>query len=64
MEKRLTLSDQRVLGRVCSGIAVYFAIAPTVVRVVYAALTIFNAVCGLILYPILTWDIARMDQLV
>ncbi|MCI6459863.1 MAG: PspC domain-containing protein [Prevotella sp.] len=53
MKKRLTLSDDRKLGGVCGGIAEYFDVDPTLVRIVYAALTLFTAFCGIILYPIL-----------
>lgn len=51
--KRLTLSDDKKLGGVCGGIAEYFDIDPTLVRIGYAALTLFTAFCGIILYPIL-----------
>ena len=53
MKKRLTLSDERKLGGVCGGIAEYFDVDPTLIRIVYAALTLFTAFCGIILYPIL-----------
>ena len=53
MKKRLTLSDDRKLGGVCGGIAEYFDVGPTLIRIVYAALTLFTAFCGIILYPIL-----------
>ena len=53
MKKRLTLSDDRKLGGVCGGIAEYFDVDPTLIRIVYAALTLFTAFCGIILYPIL-----------
>ena len=53
MKKRLTLSDDRKLGGVCGGIAEYFDVDPTLIRIVYAALTLFIAFCGIILYPIL-----------
>ncbi len=55
--KRLTLSDNRMLGGVCGGIAEYLDIDPTLVRIVYAVLTVFTAFCGIILYPILYWII-------
>ena len=49
MKKRLTLSDDRKLGGVCGGIAEYFDVDPTLIRIVYAALTLFTAFCGIIL---------------
>ena len=51
--KRLTLSNDKKLGGVCGGIAEYFDIDPTLVRIGSAALTLFTAFCGIILYPIL-----------
>lgn len=55
--KRLTLSDDRMLGGVCGGLAEYFGIDPTLVRIAYALLTAFTAFSGIILYPILYWII-------
>ncbi len=54
-KRRLTLSDDRMIGGVCGGIAEYFSIDPTIVRIVYALLTLFTGFCGVILYPILYW---------
>lgn len=51
--KKLTLSHDKKLGGVCGGIAEYFDVDPTLVRIGYAALTMFTAFCGIILYPIL-----------
>lgn len=56
-EKRLTLSDDRMLGGVCGGLAEYFGLDPTLVRIAYALLTAFTAFSGIILYPILYWII-------
>ncbi len=54
-KKRLLLSrnDVKIAG-VCGGIAEYLEIDPTIVRVVYAALTLFSAAFpGIILYILL-----------
>ena len=52
--KKLTRSNDRMLAGVCAGIAEYFDIDPTLVRVCYAALSIFSAgFPGLLLYIIL-----------
>lgn len=51
--KKLTLSQDKKLGGVCGGIAEYFDVDPTLFRIGYAALTMFTAFCGIILYPIL-----------
>jgi len=52
--KRLFRSDNKKLAGVCAGIAEYLDIDVTVVRVIYAALTIFSAgFPGLLLYLVL-----------
>lgn len=54
MEKKLVRSNNKMIAGVCAGIAEYCGIDPTVVRVVYAALTIFSAgFPGVILYIVL-----------
>lgn len=63
MNKRLTLSNDKKIAGVCGGIAEYLDIDPTVVRVIYAALTIFTAFCGIILYFILWAIIPNNDGL-
>lgn len=52
--KKLFRSSNRVLAGVCGGIAAYFDVDPTVIRVVYAILSLFSvAFPGLLLYIIL-----------
>ena len=53
-KKRLYRStEHRMLGGVCGGIADYFDIDPTIVRLIYLVLSIFTACFpGLILYLI------------
>lgn len=54
MEKKLFRSSNKMLAGICGGIAEYMGIDPTVVRVIYAVLTIFSAAFpGLLLYIIL-----------
>lgn len=61
-QKRLTRSANKIVGGVCGGIAEYFDIDPTVVRVVYAALSIFSAgFPGLLLYIIMLILMPRND---
>ena len=53
-KKKLVRSANRVLAGVCGGIADYLDIDPTVVRAVYAALSIFTTgFPGLLLYLVL-----------
>ena len=52
--KKLYRSSNRILAGVCGGIAEYLDIDPTVIRVVYAVLSIFSVgFPGLLLYLIL-----------
>ena len=54
MEKKLTKSNNKMIAGVCAGIAEYFNVDPTLVRVGYAILSFFCAgFPGLILYIIL-----------
>lgn len=54
MEKRLCKSDDKTLCGVLSGVAEYFSLEPTLVRVGYAALTLFSAgFPGVVLYIIM-----------
>ena len=53
-QKKLTRSENKMVAGVCAGIAEYFEIDPTLIRVCYAALTVFSAAFpGLLLYIIL-----------
>lgn len=53
-EKKLMRSSKnKVLGGVCGGIGEYVNMDPTVIRVIYALLTVLTAFCGLLVYLIL-----------
>ena len=52
--KKLTRSTNKILAGVCGGIAEYFEMDPTLVRVLYVALSIFTASFpGILLYIIM-----------
>ena len=51
--RKLTRSNDRMLAGVCAGLAEYFGFDTTLVRIVYAILTIFTAFSGVIVYIIL-----------
>ncbi len=52
--KKLTKSNNKMVAGVCAGMAEYFNLDPTVVRVAYVALSIFSvAFPGILLYIIL-----------
>ena len=59
--RKLYCSNDRIIGGVCGGFADYMDVDPTVVRVIYATLTVFTAFCGVILYPIL-WLIMPSEK--
>lgn len=59
--KKLVRSNNKVLAGVLGGIADYFDVDPTVVRVAYATLTFFTVFSGILLYPIL-WAIIPEDK--
>ena len=53
-EKKLQRSVNKMVAGVCGGIAEYFDVDPTLIRVVYVALTIFSAAFpGVLLYLIM-----------
>lgn len=63
MDKKLKKSADRMIGGVCGGVAEYFDVDPTIVRVAYACLTVFSAgFPGVVLYLILCLIIPRNDQ--
>lgn len=56
--KKLYRSNNRILAGVCGGIAEYFNIDPTIVRVCYTLISFFSAAFpGLIIYIILMFII-------
>ena len=53
-KKKLVRSANKILAGVCGGIAEYFDVDPTLIRVLYAVLSLFSAAFpGLLLYIIL-----------
>ena len=62
--KKLLRSSNRILGGVCGGIAEYFDVDPTVIRVAYALLSFFSAAFpGILLYIILLVLIPNAQQI-
>lgn len=51
--RKLTRSNDCVIAGVCAGLAEYMDIDPTVVRAVYAVLTLCTAFSGVLLYLVL-----------
>ena len=53
-DKKLVRSNNKIIAGVCGGLAEYFDVDPTLIRVVYAALTLFTAgFPGVLLYIIM-----------
>ena len=48
--KRLTRSNNKMIAGVCSGFAEYYNIDPTLVRVIFAGITILSMGTGLLVY--------------
>jgi phage shock protein PspC (stress-responsive transcriptional regulator) len=62
MDKKLKRSKNQIVGGVCAGIADYFGWDYTLVRTIYALLSIFSgAFPGLTLYIIL-WIVMPLEQ--
>lgn len=53
MAKRLFRSNDRMLGGVCAGLAEYFDLDPTLVRIAYVLLSLLTVFSGGIVYIIL-----------
>ena len=63
MDKKLTKSADKMLCGVCAGLAEYFDLDPTLVRIGYAALSIFSACFpGLLLYIIMAIVMPKAGQ--
>ena len=60
-KKRLTRSNNKMIGGVCSGLAEYLDIDPTIVRIVWVLMVLF-AGFGILLYIIL-WLIMPKQQI-
>ena len=61
MEKKLYLSDtNKIIGGVCGGIGEYLGVDPTVVRLVWAVLSVATAILGgIILYIVAMFIIPK-----
>ena len=56
MERKLTLSPDKKIAGVCAGLAEFFGIDPTAMRVAYTLLTVFTCFSGVLAY-IIMWII-------
>ncbi len=61
--KRLTRSsNDRMLAGICSGIANYMAVDPTVVRLVFALATFFTVVFPGVLIYLIMWIVVPKER--
>jgi len=61
--KKLTRSTNKVFGGVLAGIAEYFEMDATLIRICYTALTIFSAAFpGILLYIIMLLLMPKADE--
>ena len=62
--KKLYRSSNRILAGVCGGLAEYFDVDPTLIRVIYTALSLFTVgFPGVLLYIILMILMPNYNQI-
>ena len=62
MDKRLCLSSKnKIIAGVCGGIAEYFRVDPTLVRIIFALLTLMTYGGPIVLY-IVCWAVMPMGE--
>ena len=63
MEKRLSRSfNQRMLGGVCGGLAEYFAVDVSLVRLIFVAVGLITAVLPMTLFYLIAWIVVPVDR--
>ena len=60
--RKLYRSSNRIVAGVCSGIAEYFGIDPTIVRAIWALLTVLTFGVGGIIAYIICWIVIPEKQ--
>lgn len=63
VNKKLYRSNDKMIAGVCSGIAAYFDVDPTLVRLAYALLTVFFAIVPGIIFYIVCWMIIPREEI-
>lgn len=61
--KKLYRSNNKMIAGICAGIAEYFEVDPTIIRIVYAILTVFTLFSGIIIYIILWIIIPKQPEI-
>ena len=61
-KKLLRSKKDKVIGGICGGLGKYLEIDSTVIRVLYAILTLFTAFSGILLYIILLFIIPIEEE--
>ncbi len=57
VKKLYRSKNNKLISGVCAGIAEYFKIDPTIVRLIYILLTIFTAVAPFVILYLIMWII-------
>lgn len=64
MDKKLALSENKLIWGVCAGLGEYFNIDATIARIIYVVITLFLAgLGGVLLYIILYWVMPSKKKL-
>ena len=53
---------QKMLGGVCGGLAEYFDVDATPIRLLFIALTIFTALFPMVIFYIIAWIIVPVEE--
>ena len=63
MEKRLYRSfNQRMLGGVCGGLAEYFAVDVSLVRLIFVGIGLITAVLPMTLFYLIAWIVVPVER--
>jgi phage shock protein C len=63
MDKKLRRSNDKIIAGVCGGVAEYFDIDPTWVRIGYALISIFSAAFpGILIYLVLWFAMPKVTD--
>jgi phage shock protein PspC (stress-responsive transcriptional regulator) len=60
-KKRFTRSENKLIAGVCGGIANYLDKDPTLIRVIYALLSLFTLFLGVVAYLVL-WKVIPVEE--
>jgi phage shock protein C len=63
MAKKLTRSlSRKMLGGVCAGLADYFDIDPSLVRLIFVGLALVTAVLPMLIFYVIAWIVVPLES--